>query len=61
MKNIYYTLIYKMNYNTCFQSFASFEGLKDYVEEHFKNCDTSNLKPVDKEFTIFYLEQDRGE
>lgn len=55
--NTYYSLIFKQNNSTCFRSFISFEALKYYVEKWFKNCDTSNLKPVDKELTIFYLEQ----
>lgn len=55
--NIYYTLIFKQNDATCFKSFISFEALRYYVEKYFKNCDVSNLKPVDEELTIFYLEQ----
>jgi hypothetical protein len=59
-KNVSYTLIYKQNCKTCINSFISFDALKYFVEKCFKNCDVSNLKPVDKGLTIFYLEN-KGE
>lgn len=62
MENIIvYTLVFKNNGIANFKSFISFEALKHFVRDNFEGCNETNLKPVDKGLTIFYLEQDKGE
>ncbi len=58
---IVYTLIFKNNGLANFKDFVSFEGLKQFVKNNFEGCDETNLKPVDKGLTIFYLEKDKSE
>lgn len=59
MENIIvYTLVFKNNGIANFKSFISFEVLKQFVKNNFEGCNETNLKPVDKGFTIFYLEKD---
>ncbi len=55
-ENSYYTLIWKFNGMVNFNSFVSFEGLKEYIKENIKNGEIKNLKPVDDEKTIWYLD-----
>ena len=55
----YYTLIWKINGLVSFNSFISFEGLKDYVRDYIKNGQVKDLKAVDDDMTIWYLETDK--
>ena len=54
-----YTLIWKdLDGLVCFKSFTEFEKLKIYVKEYIYKGLIKNLKSVDKEKTIYYLEVD---
>lgn len=53
--NEYYTLIWKISSHPTFKSFVSFEELKFYVK-NIINGKIKDLKCVDKEKTIYYLE-----
>ena len=55
MVGIYYTLIWKCSDVVLHKSFIFFEDLRDYVTEHMQQ-DIKNLKVVDDEKTIYYLE-----
>ena len=59
MENIIgYTLVFKNNGIANFKGFISFEELKQFVKNNFEGCNETNLKPVDKGLTIFYLERE---
>lgn len=55
MENVVYTLVFKNNGIANFKGFISFEELKQFAKNNFDNF---TLKPVDKEFTIFYVERE---
>lgn len=58
---IVYALVFKNNGIANFKGFISFEELKQFVKDNFEGCNETNLKPVDKGLTIFYLEKDKSE
>ncbi len=55
MIGTHYTLIWKCSDVVLHKSFAFFEDLRKYVAEHMQQ-DIKNLKVVDAEKTIYYLE-----
>lgn len=58
-RNNYYTLVWKdIDSLVCFKSFTNFERLKVYVKEYIYKGLIKNLKSLDKEKTIYYLEVD---
>lgn len=58
-KNNYYTLVWKdLDGIVCFKSFTTFEKLKVYVKEYIYKGLIKNLKSLDNEKTIYYLEVD---
>ena len=58
-KNNYYTLVWKdLDGIVCFKSFTTFEKLKVYVKEYIYKGLVKNLKSLDNEKTIYYLEVD---
>lgn len=58
-ENNYYTLIWKeFDRIVCFKSFTTFEKLKIYVKEYIYKGLIKNLKFIDNEKTIYYLEVD---
>jgi len=57
--NNYYTLIWKDLNNgdvVQFKSFITLENLRVYAKEYIRNGKLKNLRPIDKEKTIYYLD-----
>jgi len=55
----YYTLVWKDVNNddvVQFKSFITVQSLKNFVREYIKDVKFQNLKPVDKERKIYYLD-----
>lgn len=58
MVGTYYTLIWKCSSVVLNKSFITFEDLRQYVTEHMQR-DVKDLKVVDDDKTIYYLEVNR--